>query len=64
MRLYLNPPIDLHLIFEKSSLKSRKLDELDQKSILNLNFAGYTGKKIKFKLDKKSSSSSLIFQTS
>ena len=39
------PPIDLHMICKKSSLKI-KLDELDFSSISNLNFAGYTDTKI------------------
>ena len=41
------------------------MDEPDFLSSLNLNFAGYTGKKIKFKLHRqKSSSLNLIFQKS
>jgi hypothetical protein len=43
-----NHLINLHLIFEKSS---------------NLNFAGQTGSKNQVEVDKKSSSSNLIFQT-
>ena len=44
--LLLLPPFDLHLIFEKSSLKHQVGYNLDFLSIWNLNFAGYTGRKI------------------
>mgnify|MGYP006863675351 CR=1 FL=1 len=58
----LSPPVDMHLIFEKSSLKN-PIGKTCFLSILNLNFAGYTGRIIKFEIDKKSSSFNWIFQT-
>ena len=58
------PPIDLYLIFEKSSWKI-KLDELDFLFISPLNFAGYTESKNQVWSKKlKLSLFDLIFQKS
>ena len=46
--LLLLPPIDLHLIFEKSSLNHQVGYNLDFLSIWNLNFADYTNRKNQF----------------
>ena len=57
------PPIDLHLIFEKSSLKN-PVGRTWFLIILNLKFAGSQAVKINFEIDQKLSLSNLIFQKS
>ena len=54
------PPIDLHLIFEKSSFKNQ-VGQIWFLIILNLKFAGSQAVKINFEIDQKSSLSNFWF---